>query len=595
MLRYESVSELVSQAEARGVRISELVLEDQAEAMEKTPQELLEKMGRDLQVMREAIADGEREGQRSMSGLTGGEGFRMNEYVRRRQGGLCGPFLGRAMSHALAVAGCNASMGRIVAAPTAGSCGILPGCLISLIEEGTISEKEAVLSMFTAGAFGMVIASRASIAGAQGAKRHQGAVAAEMQVHPQTAQAQQACEQERPAPRSPARQPPDQPAKPVTHVQNQQQHVCVVKNVQQSTVPYVTQRVERGAEHGGEKAVGKNAEQAGEPEGKFTVPQRFPQQGRQQKQYAENRQGEPAHKVTGPGGKGGQYGAQRLRRMGNVGLTHGIARSQNAERKAEQQAEQSRQQTEPGPVPHQQEQSQSREGDDTQTQGSHVVAAAQKQGQQAEKQAPPRPAAAEQTDGQRDGRKRKAVKKTVIHRAVIPVEALNRGRQKLDTQQGTQGAHAAAQRPGQTEEIGEHRQAQAKAPQKQGGEDQQRRQSVEPLPENGGLERHEEHSGKTALPGAVGLGGLTRGSTHRRGHGTALRIGAMGGGAIGIVVGAGHVEGTQSKERNQTQQQNQQREDQTQGRAMRRIGIRIHKNPPYIVSSHKKALHEKTD
>ena len=168
MLRYESVSELVSQAEARGVRISELVLEDQAEAMEKTPQELLEKMGRDLQVMREAIADGEREGQRSMSGLTGGEGFRMNEYVRRRQGGLCGPFLGRAMSHALAVAGCNASMGRIVAAPTAGSCGILPGCLISLIEEGTISEKEAVLSMFTAGAFGMVIASRASIAGAQG-------------------------------------------------------------------------------------------------------------------------------------------------------------------------------------------------------------------------------------------------------------------------------------------------------------------------------------------------------------------------------------------------------------------------------------------
>ena len=168
MLRYESVSELVSQAEARGVRISELVLEDQAEAMEKTPQELLEKMGRDLQVMREAIADGEREGQRSMSGLTGGEGFRMNEYVRRRQGGLCGPFLGRAMSHALAVAGCNASMGRIVAAPTAGSCGILPGCLISLIEEGTISEKEPVLSMFTAGAFGMVIASRASIAGAQG-------------------------------------------------------------------------------------------------------------------------------------------------------------------------------------------------------------------------------------------------------------------------------------------------------------------------------------------------------------------------------------------------------------------------------------------
>jgi L-serine dehydratase len=103
-----------------------------------------------------------------MSGLTGGEGYRMNNYVQSRGGGLCGPFLGRAMAMALSVAGCNASMGRIVAAPTAGSCGILPGCLVSLLEEGRITEDAAVRAMFTAGAFGMVIASRASIAGAQG-------------------------------------------------------------------------------------------------------------------------------------------------------------------------------------------------------------------------------------------------------------------------------------------------------------------------------------------------------------------------------------------------------------------------------------------
>ncbi|MBR6954020.1 MAG: L-serine ammonia-lyase, iron-sulfur-dependent, subunit alpha [Clostridia bacterium] len=168
MLRYESVSELVAAARDRGVRISDVVLEDQAAVMEKTPLELFEKMEIDLQVMRSAIADGEREGQRSMSGLTGGEGFRMNRYVAEKDGGLCGPFLGRAMAHALAVAGCNASMGRIVAAPTAGSCGILPGCLISLLEEGRIQEREAVMAMFTAGGFGMVIAGRASIAGAQG-------------------------------------------------------------------------------------------------------------------------------------------------------------------------------------------------------------------------------------------------------------------------------------------------------------------------------------------------------------------------------------------------------------------------------------------
>ena len=81
---------------------------------------------------------------------------------------VSGTFLTRAMSRALAVAGCNASMGKIVAAPTAGSCGILPGCLVSLYEDRGVSRDAVVLSMFTAGAFGMVIAQNASIAGAQG-------------------------------------------------------------------------------------------------------------------------------------------------------------------------------------------------------------------------------------------------------------------------------------------------------------------------------------------------------------------------------------------------------------------------------------------
>ena len=168
MLKYESVSELVRAAEERGVRISELVLEDQAETLEIPPAELYERMEIDLFVMKESVKAGSAESQRSMSGLTGGEGFRMNEYVRKTGGGLCGPFLGRAMARALSVAGCNASMGRIVAAPTAGSCGILPGCLVSLLEEGAASEKDVVMSFFTAGAFGMVIANRASIAGARG-------------------------------------------------------------------------------------------------------------------------------------------------------------------------------------------------------------------------------------------------------------------------------------------------------------------------------------------------------------------------------------------------------------------------------------------
>ena len=167
VLKYESIQELVTEAERREMRISELVMKDQAEAMERSELEIYEKMEVDFQVMVASVEAGQRKEQRSMSGLTGGEGWKMKTYAEAG-GSLCGSFLAGAISRALAVAGCNASMGRIVAAPTAGSCGILPGCLVSLWEEKRCPEKEIIRSMFTAGAFGMVIAKRASIAGAQG-------------------------------------------------------------------------------------------------------------------------------------------------------------------------------------------------------------------------------------------------------------------------------------------------------------------------------------------------------------------------------------------------------------------------------------------
>ena len=167
MLNYETISQLVTEAEKKGIRISDLVLADQAEAMETPALELREKMELQFVVMTESVKSGLEKNQKSTSGLTGGEGYAMKSYVDE-QGGLCGPLMGRAIARALAVAGCNASMGRIVAAPTAGSCGILPGCLVSLVEDRGFREEDVIMSMFTAGAFGMVIANRASIAGAQG-------------------------------------------------------------------------------------------------------------------------------------------------------------------------------------------------------------------------------------------------------------------------------------------------------------------------------------------------------------------------------------------------------------------------------------------
>ena len=180
MLTYESIAELVREAEARQVKISRLVLEDQAQSMEKPEAELLQKMERDFDVMVSSVEAGREKGLKSMSGLTGGEGYRMTEYARTTGGGLSGPLLSGAMAKALAVAGCNASMGRIVAAPTAGSCGILPGCLVTLLEDRGLPREDVILSMFTAGAVGLVAAQRASIAGAQGGCQAECGVASAM-------------------------------------------------------------------------------------------------------------------------------------------------------------------------------------------------------------------------------------------------------------------------------------------------------------------------------------------------------------------------------------------------------------------------------
>ena len=168
MIKYSSIKELCDAAEAQGVKISELCLKDQAEQMQKPEEELYAIMEKNFDVMIESVGKGNDPKLRSTSGLTGGEGNKMLSYAEKTDGGLSGMFLARAIGRAMCVSNCNAAMGRIVATPTAGSCGILPGCLVSMYEDKGFSKKDVVMSIFTAGAFGMVIAQNASIAGAEG-------------------------------------------------------------------------------------------------------------------------------------------------------------------------------------------------------------------------------------------------------------------------------------------------------------------------------------------------------------------------------------------------------------------------------------------
>jgi len=166
MLEYMTIAELTAAAYSQGKTLSETILADQSAQMEIPEQELYARMERSLDVMQEAIRAGMDPELRSTSGLTGGDAAKMLTYAE--EGGMTGSFLNKAMARAIAVAEYNAAMGKIVAAPTAGSCGIIPGTVLSMLEEGRCTRQQAVMSLFTSGAVGMVIANKAVLAGAQG-------------------------------------------------------------------------------------------------------------------------------------------------------------------------------------------------------------------------------------------------------------------------------------------------------------------------------------------------------------------------------------------------------------------------------------------
>ncbi len=134
---------------------------------EETAESIDRRMLEALEVMRASAQEGLAPDLRSVSGLTGGNAHLLMSAAREGKtpgGGL----LGRICARALAVAECNAAMGRICAAPTAGACGILPAALLTMQEEHGFDDDALLNALYTASAFGLVIANRASISGAQG-------------------------------------------------------------------------------------------------------------------------------------------------------------------------------------------------------------------------------------------------------------------------------------------------------------------------------------------------------------------------------------------------------------------------------------------
>lgn len=167
MLDYNSLDYILSLATERGETVAQILLEDQAGELDISVDEVYDRMSARLDVMEESIVERISKPSKSPSGLSGGDAYKLNTAFNRDTT-IGGRVLDKMLIKALACAEGNACMGKIVAAPTAGSCGIIPAVLLTIMEEYQIPREKIVMSLFTAGGIGMVIAKRASISGAEG-------------------------------------------------------------------------------------------------------------------------------------------------------------------------------------------------------------------------------------------------------------------------------------------------------------------------------------------------------------------------------------------------------------------------------------------
>ena len=164
---FYSVEELIQQAEnGYDGNVAELMIATEIELSGRSRYEIIQLMTKNLEVMKASVQKGLSK-ETSRSGLTGGDAKKLDDYIKKGKT-LADLTILSAARNAIAVNEHNAKMGLVCATPTAGSAGCLPAVLTTAIDKLGLTETEQLQFLFTAGAFGLVIANNASISGAEG-------------------------------------------------------------------------------------------------------------------------------------------------------------------------------------------------------------------------------------------------------------------------------------------------------------------------------------------------------------------------------------------------------------------------------------------
>lgn len=165
-MAFGSLSEILQICEEEQMPFWKAVLRDDMNERNVSEEESLAQMQQLWEAMQQAAASYDKK-LKSQSSLVGGDGGKMQEYLENGDT-LCGPFMGKVIAGALQMGESNACMKRIVAAPTAGACGVLPAVLVPYFLEEKATQQQVVEALYVAAGIGQVIALRAFIAGASG-------------------------------------------------------------------------------------------------------------------------------------------------------------------------------------------------------------------------------------------------------------------------------------------------------------------------------------------------------------------------------------------------------------------------------------------
>ena len=165
-MSFAKLSEIIELSEEQKVPFWQIVLQEDMRERNVTKEDSMQTMLSMLEAMQEADRTYNPE-LKSASGLAGGDGARLEQY-RKKKNRLLGDFLAEVMEKAVKMGESNACMRRIVAMPTAGSCGVIPAVLLTYQEQRQVSQERMVEALYVAGGIGEVIATSASISGAEG-------------------------------------------------------------------------------------------------------------------------------------------------------------------------------------------------------------------------------------------------------------------------------------------------------------------------------------------------------------------------------------------------------------------------------------------